>query len=85
MGIGVLSLGQSGRRVKLTTHFHLGLRLRMSGAISPLPLTPSWRGHFTLHTPDSDVPLQDMKTHRDDGGQLTARPLYPGEKEIDVH
>jgi len=57
----------------------------MSGAISLLPLTPSWRGHFTLHTPDIDVPVHDMKTHRDDGVQLKARPLYPGEKGIDAH
>jgi hypothetical protein len=30
--------------VKLTTHFHLVMRSRMRGAISPLPNTPTWRG-----------------------------------------
>jgi hypothetical protein len=30
--------------VRLTTHFHLVLRLRISGAISPVFYTPSWRG-----------------------------------------
>jgi hypothetical protein len=33
---GALSLGVSGRGVKLTTHFHLVPRLRVSGAIPPL-------------------------------------------------
>jgi len=30
--------------VKLTTHFHLVPRLRIHGAIPPLPNTSSWRG-----------------------------------------
>jgi len=34
---GILSRGYSGRGVKLTTHLHLVLRLRMRGAIPPLP------------------------------------------------
>jgi len=34
---------QSGRGVKLTTHLHLAPRLRMRGAIPPLPNTSSWR------------------------------------------
>jgi len=29
--------------VKLTTHFHLVLKLRTGGAIHPLPHTSSWR------------------------------------------
>jgi hypothetical protein len=36
--------GCSDRSMKLTTHFHLELKLRMRGAISPLPHTPSWHG-----------------------------------------
>ena len=38
MGAEVLSRGKSGRGVKLSTHFHLELRLRMSGVIPQLPL-----------------------------------------------
>jgi hypothetical protein len=34
----------SGRVIKLTTHLHLVLRLRMSGAILPIPFAISWRG-----------------------------------------
>jgi hypothetical protein len=37
VGIEVLSRGYSGRGVTLTTHLHLALRLRMSGAIPLLP------------------------------------------------
>jgi hypothetical protein len=33
----LLPLGQSGRGVKFTTHLHLVLKLRMRGAIPPLP------------------------------------------------
>ena len=42
----VLSRRQDGRDVKLTAHLHLELRLRMSGAISLLPLYAftEWRG-----------------------------------------
>jgi hypothetical protein len=35
---------RGGRGVKLTTHLHLVPSLRMCGAISPLPNTPSWLG-----------------------------------------
>jgi len=34
---GALPLGYSGRVVKLTTHFHLMSRLKLRGAILPLP------------------------------------------------
>jgi len=37
-----LSQGQSGRGIKLTTHFHLVPRLRMRGAIPPLLIMSSW-------------------------------------------
>jgi len=33
----------SGRDVKLTAHFHLLPRLRMTVAIPPLPIISSWR------------------------------------------
>jgi hypothetical protein len=32
--------------VKLTSHLHLVLRLRMPGIIPPLPSTSSWRGAY---------------------------------------
>jgi hypothetical protein len=35
--------GESGRRVKLTTHLELVPRSRKHGSIHPLPHTPSWR------------------------------------------
>jgi hypothetical protein len=38
MGTGLLSGGQSGRVVKLTTLLYLAPRLRLSGAIPPFPL-----------------------------------------------
>jgi hypothetical protein len=38
--------GSSNQRVKLTVHFHLLSRLRMSGAIPPLPRIRSWRVPF---------------------------------------
>jgi hypothetical protein len=38
MGTLVLSHRQSGQEVKITTHLHLVLRLRMNGAIPLLPL-----------------------------------------------
>jgi len=38
MGIDVLSEGQSGRSVKLTTHLHLVMRLIMSTAVTLLLL-----------------------------------------------
>jgi hypothetical protein len=41
---GLLPWGYSGWGVKLTTHLHLVLRSRMSGAIPPLPNSPSRRG-----------------------------------------
>jgi len=86
MSTAVPSRGLNGRGVKLTTHFHLVLRLRMSEAIPLLPLTPSWRGHFTLHTSNRDVPVHDMKTHRD----MMVVGLRPGlftsgVKRIDAH
>jgi hypothetical protein len=46
---GLLSWGQSGRGMKLTTHLHLVSRSRMRGAIPPLPNTPSWRGAQLKH------------------------------------
>jgi len=42
----------------------------------------AWTLHFA-HARDD--PVHDMKTHRDDGGQFKARPLYPGEKGIEAH
>jgi hypothetical protein len=36
----------SGRSVKLTTYLHLVPRLRMRGAILPLPHTSSWIGTY---------------------------------------
>jgi hypothetical protein len=42
--LGVLSLGYSGRVVKLTTHLHLLPTSKMREAVPPLPNTPSWRG-----------------------------------------
>jgi len=41
---GLFPWEQSGRGVKLTTHFHLVPRLRMHGCVSPLPHTSSWPG-----------------------------------------
>ena len=38
MGTGTVSHWLSGQRVKLITHHHLALRLRMSGAIPFFPL-----------------------------------------------
>jgi hypothetical protein len=38
--------GSSNQRVKLTVHFHLLSRLRMSGAIPQLPRIRSWRVPF---------------------------------------
>ena len=52
MGNGVFSQGYSSRGMKLTTHLHLLLWLRMSGAI-PLPLpyaSTAWTG-ITLPLP----------------------------------
>ena len=40
---GLFHRGYSGRVVKLTTHFHLVPKLRMSGTIPPFPHVPSWR------------------------------------------
>jgi hypothetical protein len=46
VGTGVLSRGYSGRGVKLTTHFYLIPRLRMSGAVPLLRLYTfmAWTG-----------------------------------------
>jgi len=41
---GLLPRRWSGRGVKLTTHLHLIRKLRILGAISPLPHTPSCHG-----------------------------------------
>jgi len=42
--LGTISSGeQSSQGVKLTTHLHLVPRLRMRGAIHPLPPMHSWR------------------------------------------
>jgi hypothetical protein len=41
--------GGSGRGVKLTTHLHPVLRLRMCGAIPLSPHMPSWRAHRQLN------------------------------------
>jgi hypothetical protein len=38
MGAGVLSLGKSGRDVKLTVRFHIVSRVRMSGSVPLLLL-----------------------------------------------
>jgi len=50
-GTGILSRRYSGRDVRLTTHLHLVLRLRMSGAMPLLPCMPSWlrKGLFHLN------------------------------------
>jgi hypothetical protein len=42
MGTGAPSIGVSGRGVKLTTYFHIVLRLRVGRDISPVP-------NHTLH------------------------------------
>jgi hypothetical protein len=41
-------LGQSGGRLKLTTHVHLVPRLRKLGAIPTLPHTSSWHREYTF-------------------------------------
>jgi hypothetical protein len=43
-GYRVFPWWYSSRGIKLTTHLHLLLRLRMHGAIPPLPCTYLWRG-----------------------------------------
>ena len=40
---------KSGRGAKLTTCFHLGPRLRNSGAIYKLPHTPSWNAQGNIN------------------------------------
>jgi hypothetical protein len=62
MGTGVLSEGYSSRGMKLTTHLHLLLWLRMGGAIPPtLPYASiAWTG-ITLPLP---LPLHSLsKNH----------------------
>jgi hypothetical protein len=51
MGTGVLSRGQSGQGVKLNTHLHLVLKLRMIETVLLLPLyaMPSWRGQLQFY------------------------------------
>jgi hypothetical protein len=46
IGIGVFPWGNSG--VKLTNHFRLVPRLRVSGAVPLLPSMPSWLGQGKL-------------------------------------
>jgi hypothetical protein len=41
---GAISAEMSGWSVKLINHLHLGPKLRMRGAILPLPHKSSWRG-----------------------------------------
>jgi len=66
---GALSLGISGRGVKLTTYLHLVPRSRMHVAIPPLRNTSSWRGaqlklrDFTFVTSFSSVEILS-KTNR---------------------
>lgn len=43
---GLFPLKCSGCVVRVTTYLHLVLRLRMSGAIPPLPNMPSWHGQL---------------------------------------
>jgi hypothetical protein len=47
-------VAKSWQIMMLTTHFHLPLWLRMSGATLPLPHMPSWfvQGAFTIHCYD---------------------------------
>jgi hypothetical protein len=45
IGRGTVSPEGSGCGVKLTTHLHLVQKLRMRGALSPIPYTSSWRVH----------------------------------------
>ena len=46
LGTWVLSWGKRGWGTKLTAHLHLGLRLRISGAISLIPIYAymAWAG-----------------------------------------
>jgi hypothetical protein len=44
MDTGALPLGWGGQGVRLATRLHLALRLRMCGAVPPLPRTSSWCG-----------------------------------------
>jgi hypothetical protein len=46
---GTLSLGQSGRGVRLTIHLQLVPRPRKRGSIHPLPHTLSWRRSFIFY------------------------------------
>jgi hypothetical protein len=48
--------GESGRRVKLTTHLQLMSRSRKRGSIHPVPHTPSWRSAW-LVKPGTTLPL----------------------------
>lgn len=42
-----------GRGIRLITHIHLVLRLRMFGTTPPLPHTPSWRALLFISAPSS--------------------------------
>jgi len=48
MGTALLLQGQSSLGVKLTTHLHLVLRLRMRGAVPLHPYMPSWHAQRNL-------------------------------------
>ena len=49
MRTGVLSRGESGQDLKITSYLHLVPKLRMSGAIPLVPYTHLWRGKRKLH------------------------------------
>jgi len=43
MTAGYFTAGKAAGGIKLATHLKLGPKLRMCGAIPPLPYMPSWR------------------------------------------
>jgi len=54
----------SGLGLKLTTHLHLVLRLRMRGAIPTLSHMSSWRGIYVNTTTTLTLPLLFLLYHR---------------------
>jgi hypothetical protein len=69
----VVSLGVSGRGVKLTTHLHLVPRSRMCGAIPPLPhyVCMAWRlvkhmDNFTFYLCKVQLLLYFMNSQRNE-------------------
>jgi hypothetical protein len=63
----IFSPRQNGRLAKLTTHPHLVSRLRMSGAIPPLPYMPLWLAQqiylvYVCACVLRDKPYLDFKT-----------------------